>query len=478
MALGVGEVFAGYTVVRQLGAGGMGEVYLAEHPRLPRQDALKILRAEISADSGFRQRFIREADSVAALSHPNIVTVFDRGETDGRLWIATQYVAGTDAAQIMRDRYPAGMPVDEALAIITAIGDALDYAHTRGLLHRDVKPANILLSDPERDGRRRVFLADFGIARPLGDPGGLTATNFTVGTVAYAAPEQLLGADIDGRADQYALAATAFHLLTGRAPFEDSNPVAVISKHLTLPPPLIGPIRPELAVLDAVLSKALAKEPAERYPDCGAFARELVQLAADSSVGPSDPTQQAVPVPTPPLVNRPMPPTAQARVPQLPAPTLLPHGGRSRKKRTGMVAAVATAGVLLGGLAIGFQVHNNHYYIKVEGDGRVAIWHGIFEPRPYALGCIDATSQGELSQVRQVRYNASHSGCDFLRLEDLRPDKRPQVTAGLPRGSEGKVSGQWRDLTTQSLLPLCRLPDPTAGSTPTPGTDCRRYSAG
>ena len=111
------------------------------------------------------------------------------------------------------------MPIQDVCAIVTAVADALDYAHQRGLLHRDVKPANILLTDPE-DGKRRIMLADFGVARPLGDISGLTATNFTVGTLTYTAPEQLMGADLDGRADQYALAATAFHLLTGAPPFQ------------------------------------------------------------------------------------------------------------------------------------------------------------------------------------------------------------------------------------------------------------------
>jgi serine/threonine protein kinase, bacterial len=182
MTLGVSDVFAGYTIIRLLGAGGMGEVYLAQHPRLPRREALKILRHDISTDETFRQRFIREADSIAALEHPNIVTVHDRGDSDDRLWLATQYVDGTDAAKRLRDGYPAGMPADEALTITTAIAEALDYAHDRGLLHRDVKPANILLAQPDRDGNRRAYLADFGIARPLDDPAGLTSTNFTLGT--------------------------------------------------------------------------------------------------------------------------------------------------------------------------------------------------------------------------------------------------------------------------------------------------------
>ena len=162
--LGPGEVFAGYTIVRFLGVWGMGEVYLARHPHLPREDALKILRPDI-ADEGFRQRFIREADLAAALSpHPHIIGVYDRGEFEGQMWIATQYVDGTDAAELMRERFPVGMPAAEASAIVTAIASALDYAHDRGFLHRDVKPANILLSQPDRDGQRQVYLADFGIA--------------------------------------------------------------------------------------------------------------------------------------------------------------------------------------------------------------------------------------------------------------------------------------------------------------------------
>jgi ferredoxin-NADP reductase len=203
-----GQTFAGYTIVRLLGSGGMGEVYLADHPRLPRADALKVLPADVSADSEYRQRFNREADIAATLWHPHIVGVHDRGDFEGQIWISMDYVEGTDAAQLLRDRYPNGMPKEDVLAIVTAVGEALDYAHSRNLLHRDVKPANIMLAYPE-SGEQRVLLCDFGIARRVDDSSGLTATNMTVGTVYYAAPEQLMGDDLDGRADQYALAATA-----------------------------------------------------------------------------------------------------------------------------------------------------------------------------------------------------------------------------------------------------------------------------
>src|SRR5215212_7105596 len=274
MSLQIGETFAGYRIVRKLGAGGMGEVYLAQHPRLPRRDALKVLPASVSSDAEYRERFEREADIAATLWHPHIVGVHDRGDFDGQLWISMDYVEGTDASQLLRESYPDGMPREEVAQIISAVADALDYAHQRNLLHRDVKPANILLAYPE-SGDQRILLADFGIARWVNDISGLTATNMTVGTVSYAAPEQLMGERLDGRADQYALAATAFHLLTGAPPFQHSNPAVVISQHLSASPPAIGERRPELSALDPVLAKALSKDPKDRFERCADFARAL-----------------------------------------------------------------------------------------------------------------------------------------------------------------------------------------------------------
>src|ERR1700709_1685881 len=206
MPLRIGETFADYTVLRLLGSGGMGEVYLVQHPRMPRQEALKILPASVSADPDFRARFEREADLAANLWHPHIVGVHDRGEFEGQLWITMDFVDGTDVARLQEERYSGGMPPDDVGRIVTAVADALDYAHQHQLLHRDVKPANILLSQPEL-GNERGLLADFGIARRIDDSSGLTGTSMTVGTLAYAAPEQLMGQTMDGRADQYALAA-------------------------------------------------------------------------------------------------------------------------------------------------------------------------------------------------------------------------------------------------------------------------------
>ncbi len=280
MPVSVGELFAGFTILRVLGAGAMGTVYLAAHPRLPRQDALKVLSAELTADTQYRERFLREADLAASLSHPNILGIHDRGEYEEQFWISMDYVAGTDAGRLVREHYSNGMPLADALAIIIGVGSALDYAHQRGLLHRDVKPANILLDTQSQ----RIFLADFGIARRIDDISGLTQTNMAVGTVSYAAPEQLKGESLDGRADQYALACTAFHLLTGAPPYVDSNPAVVITKHCMAPTPSLEQRRPELAGLDPVLARAMAKAPADRFASCREFATALQHHLSPRSV--------------------------------------------------------------------------------------------------------------------------------------------------------------------------------------------------
>lgn len=291
MALEVGQVFAGYTILRLLGSGGMGTVYLASHPRLPREDALKVLPADVTDDAEFRARFEREADLAATLSHPHIVGIHDRGEHDGQLWISMEYVEGTDAHHLLSQKFPTGMPIDQVVTIVNAVASALDYAHHLGLLHRDIKPANILLTEPAGQPRR-VFLADFGLARRIDDPSGLTRTDVTVGTAAYAAPEQLTGEPLDGRTDQYALACTAYHLLTGGAPYGMSNLASMINQHLTAPPPVISERRPDLAGLDPVFAKAMAKNPADRYESCQEFARHLAQhlSIATQSVEVTQPT--------------------------------------------------------------------------------------------------------------------------------------------------------------------------------------------
>ncbi len=340
LTLTTGQLFAGFRILRVLGAGGMGTVYLAAHPRLPRENALKILPAQWSVDPVYRARFEREAELAAGLSHPHIVRIHDRGEHDGQFWLSMDYVAGADASRLLRERFSGGMPLNEVVAIVAAVASALDYAHQRGLLHRDVKPANILLED-EGNQPRGIYLADFGIARRIDDVVGLTATDMVVGTVNYSAPEQLRGEPIDGRADQYALACTAFHLLTGVPPFDDSNSAVVISRHVSAPPPSVGASRPELGGLDWIFATAMAKDPAHRFGSCQEFADLLARYSAPGFVYAGE-------IPGGTVLEYPSQTTLSATLPAL------PQAVNARRRRTRvLVAALSCITVLVGGVMAG-----------------------------------------------------------------------------------------------------------------------------
>lgn len=304
--LTAGSVVAGYRIERELGTGGMGAVYLATNPTLPRYDALKVLSAELSRDPDFRARFIREADVAAALEHPQIVSVYNRGHTDdGQLWIAMQFVDGTDADGALR---AGAMTPQRAVHIITEVAEALDFAHAHNVVHRDVKPANFLLSGTIGAGER-VLLGDFGIARALDDV-GLTATGSVMATVAYAAPEVLSGLRFDGRADIYSLGCTLFRLLTGKTPFSGANgAAAVMLAHLQRPPPRVTDLIPTLpAALDHVIATAMAKDPAARFGSAAA-------LAAAATAALRDPTLR---------LRAPLPPVPTTEVSSY--PTMEPTG--------------------------------------------------------------------------------------------------------------------------------------------------------
>jgi serine/threonine-protein kinase len=269
MSLRPGDVFAGYTVVRRLGGDADGEVYLTAHPRTLRQDALRVLPASVSADEPFRARFQRRADMAATLWHPHIVGVHEHGEFQGQLWLAMDFVDGTDAASLVRDRYDTGMPADQVLDIATSIADALDYAHARRSEHGDVTAANILLTG---DRRRSVLLTDFGIPRREDET--------------------------DPRADQYGLAGTAYHLLSGSPPAS--------------PPVPLGDTRQDLAAFDPALMRGLAADPRQRFEACLDFAAALrdAATAATKAYRVVDPAAHA---PTEHLAN----PTTGSGLPEV-----------------------------------------------------------------------------------------------------------------------------------------------------------------
>ncbi|MFF2087497.1 serine/threonine-protein kinase [Nocardia sp. NPDC058176] len=293
--IGVGDSFAGHIIERVLGHGGMGTVYLAKHPRLPRSVALKLLHRELSTDPAVRRRFEREADIVAGLEHPGIVGILDRGSHDDQLWISMPFVRGTDAGRLRTQEVSA----QRATRIVTEIGDALDYAHAHGVLHRDVKPANILLTEASGGLPERAVLTDFGIAR-LVDSSRVTPAGSVSATLAYASPEQLLGTTVDERSDQYSLACTLYALLAGEPPYRATHPGRVITGHLNQPIPRLAEQRGDLPdELDAVIARGAAKKAEDRYPNCHDFATaarfSLRPLPSVTPIAPFPPTRRTSP---------------------------------------------------------------------------------------------------------------------------------------------------------------------------------------
>ena len=263
-----------YRIEAVIGRGGMGVVYLATDRNLGRRVALKLLPEGLAADADFRARFIRESKMAAAIDDPNILPVYDAGEIDGVLFIAMRYVEGIDLEQRLR---AGAIEPGDAIHLLGQVASALDSAHARGLVHRDVKPANILIAGARDDERgEHAYLADFGLTRSRGVDTSLTRAGTLVGTLDYMAPEQLEGRDLDGAADRYGLAAITFRALTGRLAFPRDTEVALITAHLKEPPPSAHELRPELpAAVDAVIARGMAKMPDDRYPSCAALIADL-----------------------------------------------------------------------------------------------------------------------------------------------------------------------------------------------------------
>jgi len=289
MELSPGAEFAGYRIESVLGRGGMGVVYLAEHIGMGRKVALKVLASDLAEDERFRERFVRESRLAASLEHPNIVPIHEAGEVGGVLFIAMRYVQGTDLRALLRE--DGALEPRRAASIIGQVADALDAAHERGLVHRDVKPGNVLIARSAATTGEHVYLSDFGLTKRTSSDSGITGTGQFVGTLEYAAPEQFEGKRLDARTDVYSLGCLLYECLTGEPPFRRDSDAALMYAHLMEQAPDATSVRRELPkAIDPVISRAIAKKPPDRYESAGGLAtdvRRALGLAEGPGVGPA-----------------------------------------------------------------------------------------------------------------------------------------------------------------------------------------------
>jgi serine/threonine protein kinase len=297
----VGSALGPYRIDREIGRGGMGVVYLAEHLHLNRMVALKVLGEQLSADEPFRQRFLRESRVAASLDHPNLVIVYDAGQVGDLLYIAMRYVEGRDLREILNEKKR--LSPDEAVAIVGQIASALGYAHDKLLVHRDVKPGNILVASDSTSPK--AYLADFGLTRASESTSDITKTGTFLGSVDYAAPEQWKNEKMDARTDLYALACVLYECLTGSVPFDRDGQVAVMYAHMfdtPTPPSAVNASLPP--AIDDVIGKALAKAPDDRYPSCRAFMDEVEKALARSATSEERSGETVIPMAEPVAESR------------------------------------------------------------------------------------------------------------------------------------------------------------------------------
>ncbi|WP_354643981.1 serine/threonine-protein kinase [Kitasatospora camelliae] len=300
-----GQQLAGYRLERLIGRGGMAVVYRAEDLRLGRTVAVKLLAPELARNDVFRQRFARESKIAASIDHPHIVPVYEAGEAEGVLYIAMRYVRGRDLRALLDREGP--LPVRQTARIAVQVASALDAAHAHELVHRDVKPGNILIAEgTDSEHPEYAYLTDFGLTKKSLSLTGLTTVGQFVGTLDYVAPEQISGKPVDGRCDVYSLGAVVHEMITGFPPYERDDDLALLWAHLNDPPPRLTARRPELPeALDEVIATAMAKTPDDRYDSCLGFitalrAADVVQAAevVVAAVGPT-PTEVVAQVPEP-----------------------------------------------------------------------------------------------------------------------------------------------------------------------------------
>ena len=339
--LAVGTEIAGYRVESFISRGGMAVVYRAQDRRLGRRVALKLLAPELSQDERFRQRFLRESRLAASLDHPNIIPIYEAGEANGLCYIVMRYVEGSDLKELLDREGP--LDLGRTSSILRHVGAALDTAHARGLVHRDVKPGNILIaSGTGREDPDHVYLTDFGLTKRSSSLSGQTTSGRFIGTTDYVAPEQIGGKPVDARTDVYSLGCVLYQCLTGDPPFERDDEAAMLWAHLVEYPPPVSARRPGLpAGLDAVVAKAMAKAPEDRYGSCHDLAADYRAVVEGRSEPPEQPREAA-----PGRPARPRRPPRQPARPQR-------DGAAPRRSRT-LVAVIAVALLVLVSAAVLF----------------------------------------------------------------------------------------------------------------------------
>ncbi|MFT4125620.1 MAG: protein kinase [Gordonia sp. (in: high G+C Gram-positive bacteria)] len=365
MTLEPGDEFAGYRIIEVLGTGGMGTVYRVTNANLARDEALKTVRPTTGIPAA-DERFRREAHAAANLSHPSIVTIHKFDVTDDTPWYTMEYLRGDDLAKV------AGrLPAHEVTEIIGRVGQALDYAHSRSVIHRDVKPGNIILTRGPGGLLDRVVLVDFGIVKNVAQPTQLTQPYQPLGSPPYMAPELIRGEPATAASDQYALAVTAFQALTGHTPFAGSTG-ELLAAHATAPPPSITRHRPDLSAADQALSRALAKDPAQRFGSCAEFADALGYALAGASRDAVAPPTLPPPT-TPPVTTYPPPPTTYGPHPYGAAPLPPPP----KKRRKGLYAALAALLVVVAGTTGGVLWHRANQAPPQRADWHLANPAGV-----------------------------------------------------------------------------------------------------
>jgi YVTN family beta-propeller protein len=429
--ISAGSIVAGYRIESVAGQGGMGVVYRATQLALGRPVALKLIATELAHDVSFRQRFQRESQIAASIDHPNVIPVYEAGESDGSLFLAMRYVDGTDLGALVGRE--GRLAPARAARIVAQIAAALDAAHRRALVHRDVKPANVLLAAEDE----HVYLTDFGLTKRTTSAAALTRTGMFVGTLDYCAPEQIRGEPADGRADVYALGCVLFRCLTGEAPYERDSDVAKMYAHLNDPIPTVTALAPDVpAALDDVLAKALAKDPEDRYSTAGELAHGAMTALAG---GP-------LPAPAAPSVAAPAP-ASVAPAPSAPAPVAeqpeeeeeLPWVQRHRVVlggTLGTVFAVALVAVVLSAAGV----------IGGSDDGGAAKQGATAAAAPTATATATATpapeDQGQPKAVASVKVGKGPDGVAVDEQGVVWVNNHDEGTVTRIDGKTGKVLGE------------------------------------